>query len=131
MPAQHATSAEVINLVCELAPHAGPLLDAIVALTASLIEIPSWGDKAFDGHWTLAAHVATMVLGTNSAVGAVTSRKIDKIQETYAAGGPALDVELASTRYGRMHALLKSSLVASSHHGADPRGWELPDARIL
>lgn len=131
MAAEHATPADVVDLAPELCSHAGPQLDIIVAITQELIELSAWGNKAKLAHTTLAAHFACVVFNTPSAVGAVTSRRIDKIQENYASGGSSTDDALKGSKFGPLHKALRDSLSASKSWGEPDRGWALPEGRIL
>ncbi len=129
MPAVFATVADVVALAPELIP--SPQLTLIVeTITTNLIDLAHWGDLALEGHRTLAAHFATMLLNSANATGVVTSRKIDKIGETYLAG-PASDAELATTKYGRLHIELRKQLIQTAAFGEDDRGWQLDDGRII
>ena len=133
MAAALAKSADVIALAPELAAKAGAQLDLIISLAGEMLDAGAWGERLSSGHLTLSAHIGSMVFNTSAAVGAVASRKIDKIQETYSSGGAAADAELASTRYGRMHALLqRRNNGAVSWHAGDNDHCDTADAgRVL
>lgn len=127
------TKSAVIELAPGLADDA--VLDVVVAITCKIIEqaFDIWGDLADEAHRTLAAHFATILQseGPSGATGAVTSRTIDKLTESYAAGNFE-DAELGSTKYGRLHAALLASLrtqIAISDGTAIP-DWGIPDGRI-
>ena len=105
MPAAFATVADVQALAPELVSSAQLTL-IVETITTNLIDLIHWGDLAFEGHRTLAAHFATSLLNSANATGVVTSRKIDKIGETYLAG-PSSDADLATTKYGRLHLELR------------------------
>jgi hypothetical protein len=127
----HATVAEVTELAPELATLVGPVLSLLVdVITAAMVEPADWAELTREGHRTLAAHVATTTLNAKAAVGAVTSRKIDKVQENYAASAVS-DAELGTTKYGRMHLMLKAMLVSSAVDGETDRGWALDDGRVM
>lgn len=124
----------VIDLAPELGP-TNPVLELVVVITCKMITLSFdiWGDLADEGHRTLAAHFATLILGggASGSTGPVTSRTLDKLSESYAAGAFD-DAELSATKYGRLHLALLGSLRTQRavSDGTDPPEWELPDRRI-
>jgi hypothetical protein len=130
VPATYATTADVLALAPELAAFAGAQFDLIVdVITRELIDLGAWGDKALDGHRTIAAHFATCILNPTAATGSVTSRKIGQIGETYNVTMSTDD--LSKTKYGLMHIALRNSLVGTMSFSDGSRGWVLPDGRVL
>ena len=131
MAQAYATKADVLELAPELTAYDGAVLDLIVdEISQAMIELAAWGTRASYGHMTIAAHLATLVLNPAAATGVVTARSIDKLGESYATG-TITDADLATTKYGRMHAELRKRLVQSSSFGETSRDWGLPDGRIL
>jgi hypothetical protein len=112
------------------------VLDVIVSITCKIIEqsFDIWGDLAEKAHLTLAAHFASIMQSgdVGGPSGAVISRTIDKLSESYAAGHFE-DTELGSTKFGRLHLALLASLRTQRavSIGDEPPDWSLPDRRIV
>ena len=125
------TSAELVVTVPELASLAGAELDEIVATTCDMVHADIWGDKRSRAHTWLAAHYATVILNPSGAGGAVTSRTMGSISESYGTG-MVEDSELASTKYGRLYLGLRKSLRQRKAHsaGTQPVNWDLGDERV-
>lgn len=106
-------------------------LSAIIVSTQNLIRLNEWGDAASEGHKYIAAHFGTLLLTPSAVAGPVTSRKIDKISETYLATAIG-DGELSQTSFGRLYMMLRDNLrlQRSSSSGVTPPGWALPDERV-
>ncbi len=103
----------------------------IIAIAQSLLTAATWGTQLSSGHWTMAAHLALLRYDPAAATGAVTSRRVDKIQESYAVNSSPGEADLALTKYGRLHLELRRRLGGLSSFGATSRGWPLPDGRVL
>jgi hypothetical protein len=106
------------------------LIDQALACACSQINLECWGAKAQCAHVYLTAHTLTVANGGEA--GPVNRRKIDKIEESFAAVGTAtgLDPSFATTRWGRLYLQLKQSLfvapVAGRRFLVSPntlRGW--------
>lgn len=127
------TSAAVLVLAPELT--AGTLLDLVVEITCKMVtdRFDVWGDLSDEAHRTLAAHFATLILSDASSgpTGPVTSRSLDKLSESYAAGNFD-DAELSATKYGRLHLALFGSLRTqlAQYEGTEVPSWALPDGRV-
>lgn len=137
MAATLATIADVTALAPELADAAADdpvAFQATLDLTACMLSATQWGNKLSAGHTTLSAHWATVRYNPGGVGGMVTSRRVDKIQESYSVSAVA-DSELGTTKYGRMHlALLAALLLDGSKSVTDattPPDFTLPDERIL
>jgi len=124
MPAVYATKSQIIALAPELVDDA--TLDALIAMAASMLDVATWGDKLFDGHWTLSAHLSTVQTNQDAIV---ASRGLDKLSESYAVPGD--NPELMTTKYGRLHAMLAKTIGVTTSRTSTARGWPLPDRRIL
>ena len=138
MSATYATTVEVIALAPELASvDAAQLALVVDVITQKMLTVAEWGDTLNSGHRTLAAHWGVVELLSGAGAGppgAVTSRRVDKIGESYAApgGGSPSDAELASTKYGRMHIALRDTLDSATSFGGETDGWEYAeDGRVL
>lgn len=103
----------------------------IVDIAGVLLDAATWGVQLSSAHWTLAAHMTAMRFDTSLAAGAVTSRKIDKIQENYAAPGNDAMGDLRLTSYGKTHLMLRDRLPALSSFSTVERGWTLPEGRVI
>lgn len=137
MAATFATIATVTALAPELADAAADdpvAFQSILDLTACMLSATQWGDKLSAGHQTLSAHWASVQFNPGAVGGLVTSRRVDKIQESYSVVA-ASDSELGTTKYGRMYlALLAALLLDGSKAVSDatnPPDFTLPDERIL
>ena len=86
------------------------LIDQALACACSQINLECWGAKAQCAHVYLTAHMLTVANGGEA--GPVNRRKIDKIEESFAAVGTAtgLDPSFATTKWGRLYLQLKKSL---------------------
>lgn len=86
------------------------LIDQALACACSQINLECWGDKAQCAHIYLTAHMLTVANGGEA--GPVNRRKIDKIEESFAAVGTAtgLDPSYATTKWGRLYLQLRKSL---------------------
>lgn len=86
------------------------LIDQALACACSQINLECWGSKAQCAHVYLTAHMLTVANGGEA--GPVNRRKIDKIEESFAAVGTAtgLDASFATTKWGRLYLQLKKSL---------------------
>ena len=106
-------------------------MDVIVSITCNMLHVDVWGDLLSDAHLTLAAHFATIVLNPAAATGPVVSRSLDKLSESYAVGAFD-DAELGSTKYGRLHKALLSSLRQNraKSSGTTPADWSALDGRV-
>jgi len=127
--------------ILELAPELEPLVIVggsptaawleIVELAKTLLTPATWGTSLSQGHWTLTAHLATLQFDASAAMGAVTSRRVDKIQESYAVNTAPGEQDLALTKYGRIHLELRRRLSGVSYFSATSRDRGLPDGRVL
>ena len=140
MSANLLTAAEILVLSPELALLPGVVdgggdptvpYEAIVDLAGGLLDAETWGTQLSSAHWTLSAHMTVLRFDASAAQGAVTSRKIDKIQENYQAPGNGAEGDLRLTNYGRMHLQLLARLPALSSFPTVARGWVLPDGRVI
>lgn len=137
MAAVPATIADVIARAPELEA-ASLAQPAAFQLTLDdalcLLDQACWGDALDKAHANLSAHWLTVQFNPAGVGGVVTSRRIDKIQESYSVGAFA-DSELATTKYGRRYlAMLKqleTSFSTAVSDGNDPPDFSLPDERIL
>jgi hypothetical protein len=86
------------------------LIDQALACACSQINLECWGTKAQCAHVYLTAHMLTVANGGEA--GPVNRRKIDKIEESFAAVGTAtgLDPSFATTKWGRLYLQLRKSL---------------------
>lgn len=139
MSAEYASTVDVIALAPELAVVDPTQLALVVdTITQRMLTVAEWGETLHEGHRTLAAHWAVVELLSGAGAGppgAVTSRRVDKVQESYASPGSGAglsDAELASTKYGRMHIALRDTLEQACSFGGDTDGWEFEeDGRVL
>lgn len=83
------------------------LIEDILASTCSMLG-DCWGNKKSYAHLYLTAHFLTVAAGGES--GPVSSRKIDRIAESYATATPT-DPELGSTKWGRLYLALRATVV--------------------
>ncbi len=106
------------------------LIDQALACACSQINLECWGDKAQCAHIYLTAHMLTVANGGEA--GPVNRRKIDKIEESFAAVGTAtqLDASFATTKWGRLYLQLRKSLFIAPVPGRrflvspnSTRGW--------
>ncbi len=109
-----ATNEEIIEIG---GPEYGPpplpgkvpdeVLDFFATLACSIVG-DCFGDRKSDAHVFLTLHMLTVWLNDGGeSTGPATSRRIDKIAETYAASsGNTGDPNLQSTRWGRLYAML-------------------------
>jgi len=106
------------------------LIDQALACACSQINLECWGTKAQCAHVYLTAHMLTVANGGEA--GPVNRRKIDKIEESFAAVGTAtgLDPSFSTTKWGRLYLQLKQSLFVAPVPGrrflVSPntlRGW--------
>ena len=140
MAANLLTPAEILVLAPELSLLPGvvdgegepmaPYIE-IVDIAGVLLDAATWGAQLSSAHWTLAAHMTALRFDPSVALGAVTSRKIDKIQENYATASGTSDAELRATKYGKLHLSLRDRLPALSAFATTDRGWTLPDNRAI
>lgn len=137
MAAVLATIADVILLAPELEDASvanAAAFQKILDLTACMLSAEHWGTKLDAGHTTLSAHWATVQFNPSGVGGIVTSRRVDKIQESYSVGA-FTDSELATTKYGRMYLALLAALgldgSLSIVDAENPPDFSLPDGRIL
>lgn len=121
MPARLATKAEVLTLAPELTDDA--VLDELIEVAGTMINVGCWGSKASKGHAALAAHLATTVQSNQQQqgqdpVGPIGSRSIGSISVGYTSkrleDGISVvtpsDPELGTTTYGRLYLILRKSL---------------------
>ena len=137
MAARWSTPTEILELAPELAAlvlvggEPSAAFVEIVELAKDLLDQGTWGELLSRGHWTLAAHLATLQFDASAAMGAVTSRRVDKIQESYAVNTAPGEQDLALTKYGRIHLELRRRLSGVSYFSAATRDRGLPDGRVL
>lgn len=135
MAATFVTVADVLELAPELADVPIAQLTLLVeTITPLMLRAAEWGERLDEGHRTLAAHVATLLLlpsSTAASGGAVTSRTIGQISESYAAAAVS-DEQLERTTYGQMHKMLRSALrlFRATSVGVEPPDWK-PDGAML
>jgi hypothetical protein len=95
------------------------------SITRQLLDAGAWGIHLKEAHRYYAAHWVDVVLGSGGASGgAVTSRTVDKVSESYATVAASVDAELGSTPYGRAFLALRRRLTPAISHGETSRGWE-------
>jgi len=109
MPARLATKAEILTLAPELTDDA--VLDELIEVAGTMINVGCWGSKASKGHAALAAHLASSLQssGSTGPAGPIASRAIGSISVSYA-GQPPSDPELGRTKYGELYLILRKSL---------------------
>lgn len=131
MSASYASVSDVTTLAPELASVNPAQLALIVdVLTQAMISVDDWGTRLSEGHTLLAAHWATIELNPAGAGGVVTSRRLDKISETYQVAAMS-DSELSTTKYGRMFLALRAQIGSSVAFTSSASAWDLPDGRVL
>jgi len=138
MSAAYVTPADVVALAPELAAF---VLDGegeptvpfveVVDLAADLLDVGVWGERLSRAHWTLSAHFSALQFDPSSAQGAVTSRRVAQISETYATNSAVGEADLSLTKYGRLHLELRKRLSGVSYAGDAARGWGSTDGGVL
>jgi len=103
----------------------------IIEIAKAMMGQTAWGAYLSSGHWMMAAHLAFLRYDPATATGAVTSRRVDKIQESYAVNTTPGEEELMLTKYGRMYVNLRRRLTATCSFGDPARGWDLGSGRVL
>jgi hypothetical protein len=86
------------------------IVDLFLSCACQQINLDCWGDKADCAHIFLTAHFLAMGGYGSGEKGVVTSKKIDKLAISYAAGAPS-DSDLGNTRWGRMYTQIRKTLL--------------------
>lgn len=86
------------------------IVQTMLDCVCSQINLECWRGKADCAHVFLTAHFLAMQGGGSGESGAVSAKSIDKLSISYAVSPPS-DGDLGSTKWGRMYAQMRSTLL--------------------
>ncbi len=98
-------------------PEFGSVIDGdvvtIIAEATRRVNVAAWGSRADDGIMWLTAHLLlNLPLGSKASKGALTGKKVSKLDLRFASSATFANTVLGSTAFGREYMSLRSLVFA-------------------